>query len=250
MSDAQEVKINGMKLEKERNAEHVQFNAEHLALLVKCDPRRLGIGSLYDEYLARYNDEDDAYKKIEKSDFTHRIWEADHVRDEVFGGLVLVNRGNMRHYEEAVRYAAARVKLPLDAFGNLSKKPLNEQTAGITNILQELRGEYAKFVEATGIGRWVDDLDKTNNAVAALVKERADETVAKETIAMKDARTHLDAAYRMIVERVEALALVEGPDNYATYILKLNEIIHRYMQSIKVREGRNAKKKVKDKDKE
>jgi len=239
-------KIQHIKVTNMRNAEHVQFNAEHIALLDECDPQPLNIKALYDEYVARYNDEDEAYKKIEKSDFTHRIWEADHERDNVFGGLVLANKSNAKHFVQEIRDAAIRIQLPLDSFGNVSKEALNEQTADIVNLLQDLRGTYAADVQTTGIQIWVDELERTNNAVVALVKERDDEAVEKTTMPMKKARAAVDAAYHAVCNRVNALVEVEGPDNYATYIAKLNTIIHRYMQTIKVREGRNAKKRMPD----
>ena len=236
------MKINTIKLLSLRNDEHFQFNSEHIALINECGANALNIAALFDDYYAHFQEEDAALKKVEKSDYTRLIKDADHIRDGIYSGIVLVNHGNSKHYEPNVKAAATRVKILFDTYGNLSKKPINEQTAAITNIIQDLRGKYAEDVDATGIGGWVDELERTNNIVAKLVKERADETASKVTIVLKEARADVDTAYRAIVERVGAAVIIEGQEKYETYINKLNEIIHRYMQAIKVREGRAKKK--------
>ena len=236
-------KINHVDLKNMKADEHMGFHVENDALIVECGAAKINLAAEYPPYKTALDEEDEALKKIPKSDYTRLIKEADHERDGIFGGMVLANKANAKHYTPEIKAAATRIQILLDTFGNLSKKPLNEQTNAIHNILQELRGKYAGDVTTTGIGGWADELERTNNKVILLVKERADETVEKTTIALKDARVKLDAAYKVIVERINALVVVEGDANYERYVKGLNEIIHRYMQAVKTRAGRNAKKR-------
>lgn len=50
------------------------------------------------------------------------------------------------------------------------------------------------------------------------------------TGALADARLQTDAAYRSMVEMVNALALVEGDASYAAYIDYMNALIKEYKQ--------------------
>jgi hypothetical protein len=62
-----------------------------------------------------------------------------------------------------------------------------------------------------------------------LVKERFDETAARTTdIVMKQARAQLDEVYKTIVERINALAVVEGVATYEAFIKTLNAVIAKY----------------------
>jgi hypothetical protein len=72
-------------------------------------------------------------------------------------------------------------------------------------------------------------LETRNGTLEALVKERFDETAARTTdIVMKQARAKLDEVYKAIVERINALAVVEGDAAYETFIKTLNAVIAKY----------------------
>jgi hypothetical protein len=110
----------------------------------------------------------------------------------------------------------------------MAKKPLNEETSAIYNILQELQGKYAADVAIVGIGQWVSEVENRNKAFEELVKERFDETATRTDIVLREARGKLDEAYRIIAERVNALAVVEGVENYEQFIKTLNAVIAKY----------------------
>jgi len=239
------MKVQGMKTTNMRNDEHFQFHTEHIALINALNPQALGISQMFEEYKAFFDEEDIALKKVNKSDYTRLIKEADKIRDEVYGGIVQVNEGNTKHFNKDIKATAMRLKILFDTYGNLSRKPLNEQTAAITNIMQDLKGKYQADINASSLNGWAAELERTNNAVAELVKERSNETASKVTIVLAQARANVDAAYRKIVERINAAVIMEGVQNYETYIKGINEIINRYTAALKVREGRAAKKRKK-----
>ncbi|MCL2101466.1 MAG: DUF6261 family protein, partial [Fibromonadales bacterium] len=113
-------------------------------------------------------------------------------------------------------------------YGNIAKKPLNEQTSATYNILQELEGKYAGDVAVVGIQQWVAELKARNNAFSDLVKERFDESALKTDIVLKVARVELDKVYRTIAERINALVIVEGAAAYEAFIRTLNVIVKKY----------------------
>jgi hypothetical protein len=122
-----------------------------------------------------------------------------------------------------------------DTYGNIAKKPLNEQTSATYNILQELKGKYATDTVAVGIGGWVSELEARNNAFADLMRERFDETAGRTDIVLKEARSEVDAAYFSIREKINALVIVEGVANYENFIRTFNAVIAKYAVSAKPR---------------
>jgi hypothetical protein len=227
------MKIQKLDTHSLRNDAHFQFHTEFRDLVVLHNPLTLKIKPQFDSYLPLYNRVDDALKKIVKSEFTAKIHEADKARDEIYLGMAETVTATLRHFNPTVRQAAERLKIIFDTYGNVANKPLNEETSAIYNILQELKGKYAADAESVGLTLWVTELETRNLAFEALVKERFDETAARTTdIVMKQARAQLDEAYRVIVERINALAVVEGVASYEAFIKTLNAVIAKYSAAL------------------
>jgi len=139
------------------------------------------------------------------------------------------------HFNIEVREAAKRLKIVFDTYGNIAKKSLNEQTSATYNILQELEGQYATDAAKVGLTPWI----------AELVRNRVDEGSVKVDIVLRKARIQLDEKYHAIVERINALAVVEGVENYEAFIRKLNINIAKYAFLVQV--SKRGKKKGGDK---
>jgi hypothetical protein len=223
------VKISNFTLLLLRNDAHFQFIADFRDLVTDEGAETLKIAPQFETLTALYQREDEALKKITKSEFTAKIQDADKARDEMFTGMAEITKACLKHYDEAVREAATRLKIVLDTYKHIDKKNLIEQTAAVTNILQELNGKYAPDVTAVGVGGWAAQLQARNNALNALIKERFDESAARTDIVLKDARLEVDKQYKIIVERINALAVVEGPETYESFIRRLNAIIAKYL---------------------
>jgi hypothetical protein len=232
------MKIDKITLLHLRNDAHFQFFAEFRDLFLDEKAAKLGVKPLFDEWLNLYAREDEALKKIVKSEFTSKIQDADKARDEIFSGMGDIIKGSLKHYDEKARDAAGRLKILFDTYGKIDQKSLNEQTAAVTNILQELKGAYAPDAAAVGISGWVREFEARNNALEALIKERFDEAASKTDIVAKDARAEVDKQYRAIVERINALIVVEGPEKYEGFAKTLNVIIAKYSAAA----GRGRKK--------
>jgi hypothetical protein len=223
------MKIEKLRVHHLRNDAHFQFHTEFHDLVVKHCPQKMKIKPQFDAYKSLYEREDEALKKISKSALTDKIHEADKARDEIYLGMADVNKGMCRHFNKDTADAAVRIKIVLDTYGNIAKKPLNEQTSAVYNIVQDLRGDkYASYVTASGLSEWVDELDSRNIALEALMKERFGETAAKSDIVMTYARKELDEAYRQICEIINVYAMLEDAREYEEFIRTLNAVIAKY----------------------
>jgi hypothetical protein len=222
------MKISKIHLNNLRNDAHFQFHTEFRDLVAKHGAEVLKVKPQFDAYLPLYDRVDEALKKIVKSALTAQIHEADKARDEIYTGMAETCAAALKHFNPQIREAAARLKILFDTYGNVASKPLNEETSAIYNILQELQGKYAEDVTAVGIAQWVAELKSRNATFEVLVKERFDETANRTDIVLKKARAELDEAYRVIVELIDALAIVEGEANYEPFARTLNAVIAKY----------------------
>ncbi|MDR2582570.1 MAG: DUF6261 family protein [Fibromonadaceae bacterium] len=222
------MKINKIDFRNLRNDAHFQFHTEFRDLVVQHNPETLKIKPQFDGYLPLYNRVDDALKKIVKSEFTAKIHEADKARDEIYLGMSETAAAALRHFNPSVRQAAERLKILFDTYGNVASKPLNEETSAIYNILQELKGKYSADTASIGISQWVAELETRNKTFEALVKERFDETAHRTDIVLREARGKLDESYRIIIERLNALAVVEGEAAYEAFMRTLNAVVAKY----------------------
>ena len=222
------MKIGNIHINNLRNDAHFQFHTEFRDLVTVHGSAALKIKPQFDAYLPLYEKMDEALKKIVKSEFTAKMQDMDKARDNVYIGLSETNKAALRRFSPEVREAAARLKIVFDTYGNVARKSLDEETSAIYNILQELQGKYAADAATVGIGQWVAELDACNKAFEKLVKERFDEAAARTSVVLKDARAEADAAYHSIVERVNALAVIEGVASYEAFIRTLNVVIAKY----------------------
>jgi hypothetical protein len=212
-----------------RNDAHFQFHTEFRDLVVKFDAETLKIKKQFDVYLPLYAREDEALKKINKSSLTQKIQDADKERDKVFANMVEVNKAMGRHFNPEIAEAANKIKIVFDTYGNVARKPLNEQTSAVYNLLQDLRSDkYKSAMEKSGILDWVNELEVRNLAFDKLMKERFDETASKCDIVLKQARIELDEAYIAIAGRINALMVVDGEEAYEKFVKTLNAVIEKY----------------------
>ena len=238
------MKINKIYAYNLRNDAHFQFYTEFRNLVQKEEAVKQKIATQFEAWLPLYDKEDTALKKIQKSAITAQIQEADRVRDEIYLGMVETSTAALKHFSEEVRSAATRLKIVFDTYGDVVRKPLNEQTSATYNILQELQGKYAQDAEAVGIAQWASELQARNNAFSSLMKERFDETASRCDIVLREARSELDQSYFAIRERINALAIVKGEADYENFIRTLNAVIAKYTAILNMRLGRKWKKET------
>jgi hypothetical protein len=236
------MKAKKMHMPSLRNDEHYQFMTEFRLLIERYNPQELKIELWFAAFLTLHAQEDEALKKINKSLFTEKIEDADKSRDDIFRGMIDTNKGLLKHFSPGVRDAAKQLKIVFDTYGNLAPKPLNEQTSAVYNLVQDLNGRYAPDVTTAGIKMWVDELETSNNTVADLVRDRFEEAELRTDIVLRQKRGEVDEAYRAVIARVEAFAVVD--DNAALFlefIRSLNIVIDKYNDILAQRKGRNKK---------
>jgi hypothetical protein len=231
------MKFKRLHLYKLRNEEWFNFFTEFKTFVEEFFPQAQHIEELFPVFLNLYSMADTAIEKITKSGFTSVIVESDEKRDDCFRGLVASVKAALFHYEADKRAAAEKIDALLNHYGNPAIKPYNEETASIYNLLQEFRGNYADAVATLSLNGWVDEMDKNNRKFEKAILDRNNENADKTDINTLDIRHKVNRCYLDIIERFEALMLINGDDAFAPFVKTLNSNIDRYNNTLKRRRG-------------
>lgn len=235
------MKTNKINLNLLRNEKHFQFHTEFKASVSKYGAQALNIEAAFVTYETLYPQEQEALQVIRRSATTEQLASTDAERDDIFRGFADAAKSMLNHFNPDKRQAAMRVKVVLDQYGNVARKPYDEETAAITKLVQEARGRLAGDISSLGLTDWLAELDSKNKAFDALMKSRYTEDAAKTELRMKEVRVEIDAVYRAMADRMDALMLINGVTPYEPFVRELNARVDRYNDTIAQRKGRNAK---------
>ena len=100
------------------------------------------------------------------------------------------------------------------------------------NFIDDLGAKYADQIDLLSLKPFVEQLRAANEKVRSLTNERTDERAGRTLGALREARQASDKAYRDLVKRVNALALIEGDTDYAAFIDYVNAEIEHYKQEV------------------
>jgi hypothetical protein len=248
------MKFRRINLHNMRSEEWFNFLTEFKRFVEGMPALRLKIAKLFAVFLILYDKADKIIEKIRKSRMTPQIAELDKQRDTTFRGLVQTIESHKNHFDSAKRNAAESLQPVLKHYGNLAIKPYNEETAGINNFLQELRENHKNAIETLELTDWLNELERNNQIFEDAVLERNREEASKTDLHLLDVRRETNHCYKDIIERLEALILLEEDEQekeiYISFVKLLNTNIKRYLDAAAKRKGRSDAKGDNDYDEE
>ena len=104
--------------------------------------------------------------------------------------------------------------------------------------MQDLEALDSSKRTALNLDVWITDLKTKENAFLAAAAQR---DAARQVGIVKETRTAAEAAYRSLVDTVNALAMINGDAEYATFIDHVNAMIERQKAISKARTMRAKK---------
>ncbi|MDR2906682.1 MAG: DUF6261 family protein [Bacteroidales bacterium] len=228
-----------------RNEVHVQLHENFIALVAKHKVEELGIKAIYDPYVRLFDDEKSALDRIIKSDLTDEILALDAKRDQLFRGFVDAVKSGLNHYDATKVAGAERINFILARYGNIAARPLDQETAAINDLIRELQeSPTSEQALALGVGEWVKYLFEANEEFEELMRLRYSETAKRPTINMRQTRGSVDKLFRAMLDLLEALIMVNGNEDFKTFIAELNAVMQRYENILASQKGRNAKEET------
>jgi hypothetical protein len=232
------VDLNKPELGRYGIADHVSF---HKIAYGICKKHVLVIGNetLVSEYEIAVEQEDKLFKWMQKSDFTAKKAEADHVRDQTSMGMIQVVRANLRHFDPAVSDAATHVNNLLANYGDFRHAGYDAETAAIDSIVARLKSaDYAPAVNLLALFSWVEKLDADNALFKTFAADVSEEKIEHPDITTVVARRETDTDMRKITNRVTALININGPEAYVAFADEFNELVKHYNTLVHEHYGR------------
>ncbi len=234
--------INSIYLSRLRNNEHFQFMTDVRNSIREVTPAALNLEPVFPKFnnaLSRLNT---AVLVDAGSVKTEKLSEFDSLRDATWSAIGGRIRATLLSPVEEEVESAKVLKRVYDLYGNIRNMSYNEETAALTNMVEDLeKPENAAHCETIGITGWVAALKRQNNDFQALLDARNAELAGKDSGDVKAARAEIDPVYREITDRINAMVTLEmTTPEMESFIRELNQRIKYYEDTLSMRAGRNA----------
>lgn len=186
---------------------------------------------------------DEALKAAQGSALTASLTAADQKADEAWSGLYATVKAQLNNPTDSVRTAAETVWAALKKYGNVTSLPYNEEYGKLHNLLQDLTTIGTETLTKCFADGWATALQTRYDEFVSIREQRTAEEGTKEVGIVKTTRTACDEAYKTLASCVNALVILQGETNYATFIDNVNVIIDSAKATLSARKTRNAAKR-------
>ena len=186
-------------------------------------------------------DFDDALKASSTNPATVTVTATDDARDAAWRGANNYLAAMCAHPTAEVAANASEGKSLFDKYGDPTKLAQTEESGVLHNLLQDLEAFDSSKRTSLNLDVWIADLKAKEEAFLAAAAERTEADAARQVGIVKETRTAAEAAYRSLVDTVNALAMINGDAEYATFIDHVNAMIERQKAVSKARTTRAKK---------
>ena len=188
-----------------------------------------------------FNAFDAALKASATNPATASATDADVERDQSWRGINAYVKAMCSHPTDDVASAATEAKSLFDKYGDPTSLAQTEESGVLHNLLQDLEAFDSSKRTSLALDVWIADLKTKEEAFLAVAARRTEADAARQVGIVKETRTAAEAAYRSLVDTVNALAMINGDADYATFIEHVNAIIERQKGILKARKTRGEK---------
>ena len=190
---------------------------------------------------------DDALKASATNPATVTATAADDARDASWRGGNNYLTAMCAYPDAEIAAYAAEAKSLFDKYGDPTKLAQTEESGVLHNLLQDLEALDSSKRTALNLDVWITDLKTKENAFLVAAAQRTEADATRQVGIVKETRTAAETAYRSLVDTVNALAMINGDAEYATFIDHVNAMIERQKAISKARVTRAKKKEDEEK---
>lgn len=184
---------------------------------------------------------DAALKASTRNSQSSAVIHADEQADAAWSGLNAQTKVMLSHPNPELRLVACEAYPLIQKYGNITGMAYNEEYGRMHNLLQDLATLGVAKQKQIYIDAWVTELQLRYDEFMAADAARTAEESTRIVGMVKQARMNADTAFRTLVERVNALALVNGEAPYATFIDHVNVVIRQANAVLTARRTRGEK---------
>ncbi|MGP1481570.1 MAG: DUF6261 family protein [Hoylesella enoeca] len=242
--------IKNINLHNFGNAAHILFVRTAVGRAEACEALKTKATEELKALKKALEKEDELFVQSQKDLTTDDMKEADKRRDVLYRALKKAVEAAVDFPVKASSDAGIRLRQLLKDHEIDPKMQLDKETSLLMNLTADLKGKFADDVALLGLTPLVVELAQSNDLFYKLAEARIDNQALVVLGQMKVLRAASDEAYRVLVRKVNALAVIEGEAAYADFIDKMNAEIKHYKEQAMSRPSKPAgEKKPGDKKK-
>jgi hypothetical protein len=163
---------------------------------------------------------------VRASEFTKQLAETDERLDRALVGLNAAVNAALHHPDPAFVKAAEQLKIRLNAFrGEIEKKAYEEESAAVKILVADLKDRYKSQVNTLELGVWVTEIAAAQTLFEQIFLQRSAAYAALPQEKLVDVKKDIEAAYRQIMERIDAYTLLRGDAETGEFISRINDEI-------------------------
>ena len=222
------MKINAIKVANLTNGAHFTYHKNTLARIKAHATIPTKCAKLVSTYEANFAVEDEVLKVSQKSFLSDEINAKDNLRGKLYQSYRMAVKAMLNYPVEAIAEAAKILWQHMKDYNIDTSAQLDRETGMLQNLITDLKGKWAEHVETLHLTEVVEKLEEANEEVNTLIEQRENEYVNRKAGATREARAKVDAAYKDLVQVINALVILEGEADYAELIKLQNQSIARF----------------------
>lgn len=195
------------------------------------------------QFTASFRQFDEALKKTKSIPEDKLVADADEERDKAWRCSYNFVKAMVMHPDEGVAASAQTVQTIYDKYGNPTKLSQHEEGGILNNLIPDLEAVTAENRKALNFDPWLEWLKSASDDFDMWFKERNNARGTYVRGQVQESRDATDEAYRQLVDRVNAHALINGEEKYISFINQVNENIIQLKSNQKLRSTNSMKKK-------
>ena len=223
-------KIEAVKLRCLENDEHFHFMTGFNNLVISCPSAIMGSEVIYGIFKNTLMAEDLAFRIEQGSSAAQTLDLLDKLRDKTWNAIKMRVKATTKSPFKIESDSAHKIYRILNRYGDVSSFTYSEQSIAIENITNDLLiPAIALHADMIGISEWVKELKYQNNNFIETFHAINSEFVGRESTDVKAVRTLIDPVYRQLIERINAMIILEfASPEVIDFSQNLNEIIKYY----------------------
>ena len=224
--------INSISLERMSNGSHFLFITDTVGLATADAKVKTKVTAELTALQTALKAEDDALALSKANLLSGEIKTLDTERDKHYKALRKAIKFFLSHPDAEQVKAAARLEQLLKDYNINPVMQLDRETGLLLNLISDLETKSAADVTALALTPVVQAMKQANDKLREVTRARANDRAVQIVGQLKQAQHASDEAYRTLVQKVNALAVVEGEADYADFISKMNEQVKHYKQEV------------------
>ena len=224
--------INGIDLAHMKSGAHFLFITDTVGLATADAKVKTKVTAELTALQTALKAEDDALALSKANLLSKEIKAIDAERDKHYKALRKAITFFLNHPDAQLVKAAARLEQLLKDYNINPAMQLDRETGLLLNLISDLETKSAADVTALALTPVVQAMKQANDKLREVTRARANDRAVQIVGQLKQAQHASDEAYRTLIQKVNALAVVEGEADYADFISKMNEQVKHYKQEV------------------